>query len=71
MCYSIIIDMWLGGVLSMIVIGVISLVCIMIIPALKRSKYYSQVYHFLISLAVGTLTGDALIHLLPHVSISI
>ncbi|ROT80755.1 putative zinc transporter foi-like isoform X1 [Penaeus vannamei] len=50
----------------MVVIGLVGLACIMLIPALKRSQYYDQVNHFLLALAVGTLAGDALIHLLPH-----
>lgn len=52
----------------MVVIGLASLACIMLIPALKRGLYYEQVSQFLIALAVGTLAGDALVHLLPHVS---
>lgn len=52
----------------MMVIGLVGLACIMVIPALKRGQYYEQVNQFLLALAVGTLAGDALIHLLPHVS---
>ncbi|XP_068223398.1 zinc transporter ZIP6-like isoform X2 [Palaemon carinicauda] len=59
-------DSWIGAILSMVVIGLVGLGCIMLIPALKRSQYYDQVNHFLLALAVGTLAGDALIHLLPH-----
>ncbi|XP_064105493.1 zinc transporter ZIP6-like [Macrobrachium nipponense] len=59
-------DSWIGAILSMMVIGLVGLGCIMLIPALKRSQYYDQVNHFLLALAVGTLAGDALIHLLPH-----
>ena len=51
----------------MILIGFISLGCTMVLPALRRSRYYDKLNHFLLSLAVGTLAGDALIHLLPHV----
>lgn len=59
-------DNWIGAITSMVVIGLVGLACIMLIPALKRSQYYDQVNHFLLALAVGTLAGDALIHLLPH-----
>ncbi|XP_050719882.1 zinc transporter foi-like isoform X2 [Eriocheir sinensis] len=59
-------ESWVGAVTSMVVIGLASLACIMLIPALKRGLYYEQVSQFLIALAVGTLAGDALVHLLPH-----
>ncbi|XP_042229084.1 zinc transporter foi-like isoform X2 [Homarus americanus] len=59
-------ESWIGAVTSMIVIGLVGLACIMLIPALKRVQYYDQVNQFLMALAVGTLAGDALIHLLPH-----
>lgn len=52
----------------MIIIGLVGLACIMLIPALKRAQHYDRVNQFLMALAVGTLAGDALIHLLPHVS---
>ncbi|KAK4308023.1 hypothetical protein Pmani_020253 [Petrolisthes manimaculis] len=59
-------ESWLGAIASMMVIGLVGLACIMVIPALKRGQYYEQVNQFLLALAVGTLAGDALIHLLPH-----
>ncbi|KAK7081116.1 hypothetical protein SK128_027493 [Halocaridina rubra] len=59
-------DSWIGAVSSMVVIGLVGLACVMVIPVLKQSQYYDQVNHFLVALAVGTLAGDALIHLLPH-----
>ncbi|CAL4078869.1 unnamed protein product [Meganyctiphanes norvegica] len=59
-------EKWLGAFISVLVIGLMGLLCIMLIPAFKRSPYYKYINPFLVALAVGTLSGDALIHLLPH-----
>lgn len=41
-----------------------------VIPCMEK-KYYHHILQFLVALAVGTLCGDALLHLLPHAMISI
>ena len=38
---------------------------ILVVPIMQRILY-QHLIQFLIALAVGTLTGDALLHLLPH-----
>ena len=58
---------WGYGVLSITVISLTSVLAIAIIPLMGRSVY-KKVMSFLVALAVGTLTGDALLHLIPHVS---
>ena len=35
---------------------------------LTKHKHYKKILMFLISLAVGTLTGTAIIHLIPQVT---
>ena len=59
---------WGYGILTVIIISLCSLLGVAIIPFMDKVFYYKAVV-FLISLAVGTLVGDALLHLFPHVSI--
>lgn len=47
--------------------GILGLVGVAIIPFMG-SRYYKYIIQYLVALAVGTMTGDALLHLLPHVS---
>lgn len=55
------------GFLSITVISMSSLFAIAIIPCLGKT-IYNKVMSFLVALAVGTLAGDAFLHLIPHVS---
>ncbi|KPI98694.1 PREDICTED: zinc transporter ZIP10 [Papilio xuthus] len=56
---------WIYASLSILVISATGLFGVAIVPLLK-SAIFSHVLHFLIAVAVGTLCGDALLHLLPH-----
>lgn len=56
---------WGYGVLSITVISLTSLLAIAIIPLIGRSVY-KKIMSFLVALAIGTLSGDALLHLIPH-----
>lgn len=57
---------WAGAVGSVLVISITGLATISIIPCLKNNVYKVAI-QYLVALAVGTLVGDALLHLLPHV----
>nr|XP_015214225.1 PREDICTED: zinc transporter ZIP10 [Lepisosteus oculatus]XP_015214226.1 PREDICTED: zinc transporter ZIP10 [Lepisosteus oculatus]XP_015214227.1 PREDICTED: zinc transporter ZIP10 [Lepisosteus oculatus]XP_015214228.1 PREDICTED: zinc transporter ZIP10 [Lepisosteus oculatus] len=56
---------WLWGLLSITVISLLSLLGVILVPIINQSCF-KFLLTFLVALAVGTLSGDALLHLLPH-----
>ncbi|TRY66324.1 hypothetical protein DNTS_024320 [Danionella cerebrum] len=56
---------WLGGFLSITLISLLALVGVILIPLMNR-VCFNFLLSFLVALAVGTLSGDALLHLIPH-----
>ncbi|XP_077996720.1 metal cation symporter ZIP14-like [Glandiceps talaboti] len=58
---------WGYSFLSMTIISGVSLTGILIVPVFTRyPAVYKQLIAFLVALAVGTLAGDAVLHLIPH-----
>ncbi|XP_006812057.2 zinc transporter ZIP6-like [Saccoglossus kowalevskii] len=61
---------WGYGILSITIISLVSLCGILIVPVFRRfPEGYKRLLAVLVALAVGTLSGDAILHLIPHVSI--
>ena len=56
---------WLAASGSIFLISLCGIFGVLVIPIMQR-LFYQHLIQFLISLAVGTLAGDALLHLLPH-----
>uniref|UniRef100_A0A1B0BAA6 EF-hand domain-containing protein n=1 Tax=Glossina palpalis gambiensis TaxID=67801 RepID=A0A1B0BAA6_9MUSC len=56
---------WIYAFVSVFACTILGLVGVAIIPFMD-SRFYKHIIQFLVSLAVGTMTGDALLHLLPH-----
>ncbi|EAT33567.1 AAEL014156-PA [Aedes aegypti] len=56
---------WLYATVCVFIISICGLAGVAIVP-LAKSVAYDEILRFLVALAVGTLCGDALMHLLPH-----
>ncbi|XP_053507044.1 zinc transporter ZIP6 isoform X2 [Ictalurus furcatus] len=56
---------WIGGFLSITIISLLALVGGILIPLINK-VCFNFLLSFLVALAVGTLSGDALLHLIPH-----
>lgn len=56
---------WGFSLLACVVISAVGLVAVAIIPVMHK-VIYNHLLQFLVALAIGSLTGDALLHLLPH-----
>ena len=59
--------MWGYGILAVLIISLCALAGIAVLPCLN-SDIYEKALQMLIALAVATLSGDAILHLIPQVT---
>ena len=59
--------MWGYAILAVTIISLVGLLSVAIVPVMRK-VFYNYLIQFLVALAIGSLTGDALLHLIPHVS---
>lgn len=57
--------MWIYASASVLGVSLCGMLGFAVIPCMDKS-FYNTMLQFLVALAVGTLAGDALLHLLPH-----
>ena len=56
---------WLAASVSVLIISLCGIFGVLVVPIMQK-MFYQYLVQFLIAMAVGSLIGDALIHLLPH-----
>lgn len=56
---------WIYSTLAILGVSLCGLLGVAVIPCMDK-HFYQHALQFLVALAIGTLCGDALLHLLPH-----
>ncbi|XP_052896968.1 zinc transporter foi [Anopheles moucheti] len=60
---------WIYSSIAILGVSLCGLLGVAVIPCMEK-HFYHHVIQFLVALAIGTLCGDALLHLLPHAMLS-
>lgn len=66
-CLHVYFAVWGYSTLAVLIISLVGLLGVAVIPIMQK-VFYNHLLQLLVALAVGALSGDALLHLLPHVS---
>jgi len=57
--------MWLSASFSIIIISLCGVFGVMVVPMMQK-VFYQHLIQFLVALAIGSMLGDAFLHLIPH-----
>ncbi|RUS77318.1 hypothetical protein EGW08_014915, partial [Elysia chlorotica] len=61
--------LWGFSCVAVLIISLVGLLGVAVIPIMQK-VFYNHLLQFLVALAIGALSGDALLHLLPHAIMS-
>ena len=67
--FSIFQGLWLAATAAIVIISLCGIFGVLVIPIMQK-VFYQHLIQFLVALAIGTLSGDALLHLYPHALLS-
>ncbi|OON18741.1 hypothetical protein X801_05401 [Opisthorchis viverrini] len=56
---------WAASIIAIVVVSAVGLLGVAVVPLVQK-MFFNQVIQYLVAVAVGTLTGDAMLHLIPH-----
>nr|AKN21675.1 slc39a-10 [Schmidtea mediterranea] len=56
---------WIASTISVFIISAVGLLGVAVVPLVQK-VFYNKIIQYLVALAVGSLTGDAFLHLIPH-----
>ena len=59
------VGLWLASTAAIFIISLCGIFGVLVIPIMQK-VFYQHLIQFLVALAIGTLCGDALLHLYPH-----
>ena len=57
--------LWAAAISSIVVISLCGIFGVLVIPIMQK-VFYQHLIQFLVALAIGSMLGDALLHLIPH-----
>jgi zinc transporter ZupT len=57
--------LWLAAISAIVIISLCGIFGVLVIPIMQK-VFYQHLIQFLVALAIGSMLGDALLHLIPH-----